>query len=138
MSTPPSGRRMRRASLAVSMIVAAALVGACSRDSGDEPASQPPPPQPTVEDVGPVAAGYLCDMLLVDTATWREHPDVGLISFEGHVRTWAAEYQEFEGAIIRDHTFVDDVTIHYCPDIRDRAIDALNLDSLSSGLIGYT
>ncbi|TLG01681.1 hypothetical protein FEK35_23540 [Nocardia cyriacigeorgica] len=137
MSTPPSGRRRSRAWLAAGVILAAAASGACSDDSGDEPASQPPP-QPTVEEVGPVAARYLCDMLHVDTATWREHPDIGLISFEGHVRTWAAEYENFEGAIIRDHAFVDDLTIHYCPEVRERALDALGLDTLSSGLIGYT
>ncbi|MBF6416342.1 hypothetical protein [Nocardia cyriacigeorgica] len=137
MNTCRSGRRRSRARLAGGVIVAAAVLGGCSDGSGDEQPSQPPP-QPSVEEVGPVAAGYLCDMLLVDTATWREHPDIGLISFEGHVRTWAAEYQNFEGAIIRDHSFVDAVTIHYCPDVRDRALEALELDSLSSGLIGYT
>ncbi|NEW37595.1 hypothetical protein GV794_05505 [Nocardia cyriacigeorgica] len=137
MRPSPSGRRPARAGLAVGVILAAAMLGACSDDSGDDRPPDPDPPAP--EQVSPVAAEQLCEMILVDIGSWQEHgPTVGRISFEGYVRAWTAEYENFDAVIIRDHSFVDTMTIQYCPEVRERALDALELPDLASGLVGYT
>ncbi|MFE3447117.1 hypothetical protein ACFXNW_29135 [Nocardia sp. NPDC059180] len=139
MRTCSSGRRPPLVRFVV-VIAAAALLGACSDDSGDDSNNRSPdPPVPGVEQVSPTAAEQLCEMILVDIDTWRQHgPTVGRITFEGYVRSWAAEYEQFDAAIIRDRSFVDSVTIRYCPDVRDRALKALDLDNFASGLVGYT
>ncbi|ONM48438.1 hypothetical protein [Nocardia donostiensis] len=137
MRTSSSGRYPACARLAVGVLLAAVL-SACTDDSGEDRAPPTPlhPPAPTMS---PAAAEQLCEMILVDLSTWQEHgPTVGRIAFEGYVHAWAAEYEGVDAAIVRDPSFVDTVTIQNCPDVRNRAINALDLDDLASGLIGYT
>ncbi|MFE3446147.1 hypothetical protein ACFXNW_24225 [Nocardia sp. NPDC059180] len=168
MRTSHPGRRSSRARLAVGVILAAALLGACTDDSGDDPATTPPmqPPVPTtaptdrdypdrddrtpdaddrspeeapaVDEVSPAAADQLCDMMRADIGTWQDQGStVARVTFNGTVHNWAAQNEGINVVIIRDRSIVDTVTIQNCPEVRDQALDALDLSDLASGLAGF-
>ncbi|WP_280236055.1 hypothetical protein [Nocardia cyriacigeorgica] len=122
----------------VGVIFVAAALGACANDSDGDHTSPIPTPAPP-GTVSPAAAEQLCDMILVDLDFWRvQGPGVGRIAFEGYVRAWAAEYESAHALILHDPGFIDEMTIQQCPQVRERALVALDVDDLASGLVGYT
>ncbi|NEW39769.1 hypothetical protein GV794_28280 [Nocardia cyriacigeorgica] len=93
---------------------------------------------PAVDEVSPAAADQLCDMMRADIGTWQEQgTTVARVTFNGTVHNWAAQNEGINVVIIRDRSIVDTVTIQNCPDVRDQALDALDLSDLASGLVGF-
>jgi hypothetical protein len=102
------------------------------------PDDRSPEEAPAVNEVSPAAADQLCDMMRADIATWQEQgPIVARVTFNGTVHNWAAQNEGINIVIIRDRSIVDTVTIQNCPDVRDQALDALDLSDLASGLAGF-
>ncbi|WP_280255000.1 hypothetical protein [Nocardia wallacei] len=90
------------------------------------------------DKVTPEAAQQLCDMIAPEIDNWRDQGSVvGKVSFNGTVQNWAARNDGLNDEVIRDKSIVDDVTNRTCPDVRDRAMKALEVSDLASALAGF-
>ncbi|MBL1074140.1 hypothetical protein JK358_07000 [Nocardia sp. 2] len=84
------------------------------------------------------AAQQLCDMIRPEIATWRDQGvALGKVAFNGTVQNWAARNNGINAAIVRDKEVVDQVTTAQCPDVRQDALQALQIDELADGLVGF-
>ncbi|QLY27661.1 hypothetical protein [Nocardia huaxiensis] len=84
------------------------------------------------------AAAQLCDMMRPEITTWRDQGvALGKVAFNGTVQNWAARNNGINAAILRDKEVVDQVTTIQCPDVRQEALQALQIDSLADALAGF-
>lgn len=145
--------RTTRALFAAGLLCAAALGAACG-DNGDNgtddaapspvtPSVTMPSPEttgeaPAVDEITPEAAAQLCDMMRADIDTWKDQgATVAKVTFNGTVHNWAAREGGLNDTIIRDKTVVDTATEQQCPDVRQQALDALEVPDLASALAGF-
>ncbi len=140
-------RRMRSA-VVVGLMAASAMLAACGDDDDTDtsapttaPVTMPSTTTTTGSDedkVTPEAAQQLCDMIAPEIDNWRDQGSVvGKVSFNGTVQNWAARNDGLNDEVIRDKSIVDDVTTRTCPDVRDRAMKALEVSDLASALAGF-
>ncbi|WP_433726812.1 hypothetical protein ACQP0C_34280 [Nocardia sp. CA-129566] len=141
------------AALAAAMLAAVLLVG-CDAN-GDinplpgTPTSHPnititfsspgsPAQVPNTDEITPAAAGQLCEMIGPEVDKWRtQGTQLGKISFNGTVHDWAARNGGLNDTVIRDRAVVDRITGTTCPDVRQQALDALQISTLADGLLGF-
>lgn len=138
---------MRRMFLSCAVI--AVLVTGCSGGDTESPppASTPPSPAPSPQAPTPTAPGTpevseqaaqnLCDAIEAELSNWRvQGPTLGKPGLNLLVQQWAAQNGNLNIDVLRDRTIVDDVTESACPEVRQQAIDALEIPDLASGLVG--
>ncbi|MEV6768489.1 hypothetical protein AB0N05_07625 [Nocardia sp. NPDC051030] len=58
------------------------------------------------------------------------------MSFNGTVQNWAAK-NGVNVAVMRDRAVIDKVTRETCPEVRESAIQALQVPDLATALIGF-
>ncbi|WP_280270106.1 hypothetical protein [Nocardia wallacei] len=84
------------------------------------------------------AARQLCDMIAPDIDTWRDQGSVtGRASFNGAVHNWAARTDGLNDEVLRDTSIVDDATTRTRPEVRDQALQVLEVPELASALVGF-
>ncbi|HEY5857605.1 MAG TPA: hypothetical protein VIW24_27135 [Aldersonia sp.] len=137
---------MRR--MLLSCAVIAVLVTGCGGNTENPPpASTPPSPTPSPQAPTPTepgtpgvseqAAQNLCDAIEAELSNWRvQGPTLGKPGLNLLVQQWAAQNGNLNIYVLRDRTIVDDATKSACPDVRQQAIDALEIPDLASGLVG--
>ncbi|WP_280387522.1 hypothetical protein [Nocardia wallacei] len=77
-------------------------------------------------------------MIAPDIDTWRDHGSVaGRASFNGTVHNWAARTEGLNYEVVRDTSIVDDATTRTCPEVRDQALQVLEVPELASTLVGF-
>ncbi|WP_245649843.1 hypothetical protein [Nocardia shimofusensis] len=106
------------------------------------PESEPTTGTDTTESetpvISPEAAQQLCDMIEPELDNWREQgPTLAKVTFNGTVQNWAARNEGLNDDIIRDKTIVDTVTTQACPEVRQQALEVLDVTELSSALLGF-
>ncbi|MDO3647747.1 hypothetical protein [Nocardia mangyaensis] len=132
-------------------LMAGALLTGCSDDNDADTASVtttvPPATQTTMapttsaendeDKVTPQAAQQLCDMISPEIDNWRDQGStVAKVTFNGTVQNWAARNDGLNDEVLRDKTLVDTVTTRTCPDVRQQALEVLEVDDLASALVG--
>ncbi|WP_067824533.1 hypothetical protein [Nocardia inohanensis] len=135
-------RRRAGGALLAAGLLTAALACSNSTESGS--------PGTTVTERTPVitsdgapavsteAAQQLCEMIKPEVSKWRDQgPTIGRVAFNGTVHNWALRNNGINVAVMRDRSVVDQVTTSQCPDVRQDAIQALEIDSLADGLAGF-
>lgn len=82
------------------------------------------------------AAKNLCDMMRPELSNWRiQGPTIGRVGLNAMVHEWALTNGGINARVLADKPVVDRVTTETCPDVRQQAIEALNLPDLASGLV---
>lgn len=92
---------------------------------------------PNPDQITPEAAQQLCDMTRSDLDSWRDQGSVvAKVSFNGTVHNWAVRNGGLNDLIVTDRGVVDTVTTQTCPDVRQQALEALDVADLASALAG--
>lgn len=141
-----------RSTVAAAALAAGAVLVGCGDDDGSDPAPRTPD-MPTItmttpgamtspggdeDTVTPQAAQQLCDMIEPELDNWRDQgPTVAKVSFNGTVQNWAARNEGLNDEVIRDNSIVDTVTTQTCPEVRQQAIEILEVPDLASALAGW-
>ncbi|WP_280401187.1 hypothetical protein [Nocardia carnea] len=135
--------------LVAATLLAATVATGCGDDTGTGestattptgPAVTSAPPEQDNEDeaVTPQASQQLCDMVGSEIDTWRDlGPVPARVAFNGTVQNWAARNDGLNDEVIQDTGLVDTVTAQTCPDVRDRALEVLDTETLASALAGF-
>jgi hypothetical protein len=77
----------------------------------------------------------LCDAIRPELSNWRvQGPTLGRIGFNLIVHEWAARNGGINGQVLADKAVIDRVTTKSCADVRQQAIEALELTNLAGGL----
>ncbi|MFC3961423.1 hypothetical protein [Nocardia jiangsuensis] len=104
----------------------------------------PPPADGTtaeVPDTDTITASAerdLCDTLAPEIEGWASQGGTGArLSYNTTVQGWAARNGGLNDIVVRDRSVVDTITDKTCPDVRQRALDALGISDLASGLVGF-
>ncbi|HLS75811.1 MAG TPA: hypothetical protein VK083_03330 [Nocardia sp.] len=133
------------------LVTGAALTGCSDDDSGTDTTTVTVPSvevtttetEPTTETeetpvISPEAAQQLCDMMGADIDTWRDQGStVAKVTFNGTVQNWAARNEGLNDDVIRDKGIVDEVTSQTCPDVRQQALEVLEVSELADALLGF-
>ncbi|MCM6778240.1 hypothetical protein NDR87_32630 [Nocardia sp. CDC159] len=138
-----------RSTLGAGALVVGTILAGCADNDPTAPlgtttmptATLPTPGSPTTgadEDrVTPAAARQLCDMIAPEIDNWRaQGPTVGKVSFNGTVQNWATRNDGLNDEVLRDKSIIDTVTTQTCADVRQRAIEVLQVPDLASALVG--
>jgi hypothetical protein len=141
-------RRIRFVWLAVTAL---ALTAACESQTTDSPASTSPrstssvvprtgtpsESNPGTPGVSEQAARQLCASIQAELSNWRiQGPTLGKPGLNIVVQTWAAQNGTINIEVLRNRALVDTVTIATCPEVRQEAIELLEIPDLAAGLIG--
>ncbi|GAA5058179.1 hypothetical protein [Nocardia callitridis] len=95
-------------------------------------ASKPKPGSPEISDA---AGSQLCDMIRPELSNWRvQGPTAGKIGLNGIVHEWALRNGAINGAVLADKPIIDRVTDKSCSDVRQQAVEALEIPDLATGL----
>ncbi|MFC9995971.1 hypothetical protein [Nocardia sp. NPDC127526] len=94
---------------------------------------------PTTEggkvSVSDAAAVQLCDLIRPQLSDWRvQGPTLGSIALNTTVHEWALRNGGINVQVLGDKDVVDRLMIANCPDVRDQALSALNLQTMASGI----
>lgn len=148
-------RWIRCGALGIGVALAAALVAGCGgtgTDSGESagPAGSattssaqpsgsagitPAPGQTGPVEVPDPAAQKLCDLIAPQLSDWRvQGPTLGKVALNIAVHEWAATNGGINMAVLADKSVVDRITTQRCSDVRDQALEALQLPDLASGI----
>ncbi|MCX5042633.1 hypothetical protein OG921_05540 [Aldersonia sp. NBC_00410] len=136
-------RRTRFAWLAVAAL---ALTAACESQT-PQPPSTPSSVAPSPEartttnratpGVSDEAAQNLCSSIQAELSNWRvQGPTLGKPGLNIVVQTWAAQNGLVNIEVLRNRGLVDTITIAHCPDVRQEALELLEIPDLASGLVG--
>jgi hypothetical protein len=150
MTNQPN-RPLGRFALLVGALAAGSVLTACSADDGDPAADTPAPATvsitmpgpsssqvPNTDEITPAAAEQLCDMMRADIDTWRgQGATVAKVTFNGTVHNWAARNGGLNDVVVTDRGTIDTITTQNCPDVREQAVQALNVPDLASALAGF-
>lgn len=148
---------MRSLPLCALAAAGAMLLAGCSGDGPDidpVPATAtgggsitltfPPPADGTtaeVPDTDTISASAerdLCDSIAAAVDGWQSEGGTGAtLSFNTTVQGWAARNGGLNDIVVRDRSVVDTITEKTCPDVRQRALAALGISDLASGLVGF-
>lgn len=118
------------------VLIALLLVGGCATSTEAPDPGLPPSPSGAPE-VSDEAAEHLCEMMAPDVDNWRaQGVTVARVSFNGTVQNWAVRSGGINVAVARNREVVDTVTQQHCPDVREQAMQALDVPDLASALAG--
>ncbi|MGX1805114.1 hypothetical protein ACWIGI_05315 [Nocardia sp. NPDC055321] len=149
-----SARRARRASLFAGLGAVIAVTAACGggttptgssspQSSTTAPSSTSAAPQTSTGSgqgsgqvtVSDEAAKQLCDLLRPQLSDWRvQGPTLGGIAYNATVHDWALRNGGINVQVLGDKDVVDRITKANCSDVRDQAIQALEIPNLATGL----
>ncbi|APE38387.1 hypothetical protein BOX37_15830 [Nocardia mangyaensis] len=77
-------------------------------------------------------------MIAPELDNWRtQGTAVAKVSFNGTVHNWAARSGGINAAVTRNRAVIDTVTSQHCPEVRERAIQILEVPDLASALAGF-
>lgn len=136
-----------RCALVVAGICGAVVLTACgsggeagpestTADSSTTSSSETSAVPGTPLEVPATAAKNLCDMMRPELSNWRiQGPTIGRVGLNAMVHEWALTNGAINARVLADKPVVDRVTTEVCPDVRQQAIEALNLPDLASGLV---
>ncbi|WP_067696907.1 hypothetical protein [Nocardia jejuensis] len=150
-------RWVRRTPLLVTAAAAIALTAACGGNPATTGSSQPqgssapltssgkPAPSgsnaPNTTKAGDKvtvsddAAKQLCDMIRPQLSDWRvQGPTLGGIAYNATVHEWAVRNGGINMQVLGDKDVIDRLTTANCSDVRDQAIQALEIPNLATGL----
>ena len=123
------------------------LVGACSTDTtttGSSSTTTTIAPTTTVTATPAEAVitdaqkQQLCTDLEAQLSNWRvQGPTIGRGGLNILVQTWAAQSGVINLQVVQNRAIVDEITTDTCSDVRDEAIQALDIPDLASGLVGF-
>ncbi|MFX0579136.1 hypothetical protein [Nocardia nepalensis] len=147
----PQPRWISRSTLVVAGVFAAAALTACGNSSNPAPtgssssttgsATATAAPgkttgaAPTTLEISDASATQLCDMIRPELSNWRvQGPTLGRIGFNALVHEWALRNGGINGHVLADKAMIDRITTKSCADVRQQAIEALELTDLASGL----
>ncbi|MEU2037153.1 hypothetical protein [Nocardia niwae] len=144
-------RPLGRFVLLAGALAAASAITACSSDDSETAADTPEPatvsitmpgpssPQvPNTDQITQEAAKQLCDMMRADIDTWRgQGATLAKVTFNGTVHNWAARNGGLNDVVVTDRDTVDAITTQNCPDVREQAVQALDVPDLASALAGF-
>lgn len=83
-------------------------------------------------------AAKLCSDMQAQLQSWRTYtPTIGKGGLNTVVGSWAAQNGINMIDLIAHKARVDAITQQYCPEVRQGAIEALEIPDLASGLIGF-
>ncbi|MEV6324023.1 hypothetical protein AB0M45_22940 [Nocardia sp. NPDC051787] len=92
---------------------------------------------PNPDQITPDAAKQLCDMMRADLDNWRDQgTTIAKVSFNGTAHNWAVRNGGLNDLIVTDRSVVDTATTQNCPDVRQQALEALDVPDLASALAG--
>jgi hypothetical protein len=147
----PQPRWISRSTLVVAGVFATAALTACGSSSNPAPtgssssttgsATATAAPgkttgaAPTTLEISDASATQLCDMIRPELSNWRvQGPTLGRIGFNALVHEWALRNGGINGHVLADKAMIDRITTKSCADVRQQAIEALELTDLASGL----
>jgi hypothetical protein len=145
----PQRRWITRSTLLLAGASAAAALTACATgsnptgSSGSTTASASATSAPTGSSsarpsspqISDAAATQLCDMIRPELSNWRvQGPTLGRIGLNALVHEWALRNGGINGQVLADKPIIDQITTKSCADVRQQAIEALELSDLASGL----
>ncbi|NNH70610.1 hypothetical protein HLB23_12175 [Nocardia uniformis] len=150
---PKFQNKILRSTMAAGLIAAGAMLVACGDDDSDTTETTTTTVLETTagttttttrgaeddeDKVTPAAAQQLCDMISPEIANWRDQGSaLAKVSFNGTVHNWAARNDGLNDEVLRDQSIVDDATSRTCPEVRQQAIDVLEVPDLASALAGF-
>lgn len=74
-------------------------------------------------------------MIRPELSNWRvQGPTLGRIGLNAMVHDWALRNGAINAQVLADKQSIDRITTKACPEVRQEAIDALQLPDLASGL----
>jgi hypothetical protein len=74
-------------------------------------------------------------MIRPELSNWRvQGPTLGRIGLNALVHEWALRNGGINGQVLADKPIIDQITAKSCADVRQQAIEALELSDLASGL----
>ncbi|MFI9505426.1 hypothetical protein [Nocardia sp. NPDC052566] len=140
-------RWISRSTLAIAGVAATAALTACGSSTTPAPtgssASTTAAPsstkpgggttvKPSAPEVTDAQATQLCDMIRPVLSDWRvQGPTLGKLQLNALVIEWRVR----TGALQADKPTIDRITTKSCPDVRQQAIEALEIPDLASGLV---
>ncbi|MCP2317806.1 hypothetical protein APR12_003159 [Nocardia amikacinitolerans] len=146
--------RITRSVLVAGTVAASIVLTGCG-DNGDDAAQDTTTPmttlpmtttQPTTTpatsptngaEISSEASQQLCDMIEPELDNWRDQGStIAKTTFNGTVQNWAAR-NELTDDVVQDKTIVDTVTTQTCPDVRQQALEVLEVPDLASALVGF-
>ncbi|WP_330230804.1 hypothetical protein OHA40_33540 [Nocardia sp. NBC_00508] len=149
--TDQRNRALVRLALITCACAAGSALAACSGNDDSAPVPATPGPEtvsitmpgpdrtdvPNPDQITPEAAKQLCDMTRADLDTWRDQgTTIAKVSFNGTVHNWAIRNGGLNDLIVTDRTVIDTATTQNCPDVRQQALEALDVPDLASALAG--
>ncbi|RVW04919.1 hypothetical protein [Rhodococcus spongiicola] len=147
-----TARRGRLAAAIAATAALAALVGGCSNDPSPTPgnaaqttestsAAAPTPDgggSNSASGVTDAQAVQLCSDMESQLQNWRTYPPtLGKSGLNTVVISWATANGVDLLALAGDRERVDTITSAQCPQVRQGALDALEIPTLASALIGF-
>ncbi|MFG1792032.1 hypothetical protein [Nocardia sp. NPDC049149] len=74
-------------------------------------------------------------MIRPELSNWRvQGPTLGKIGLNALVHEWALRNGGINGAVLSDKPVIDRLTTKSCSDVRQQAIEALQISDLAAGL----
>ena len=136
-----------RRTLTAAAVAAATItvLGACAPGSEPAPSSSnsPAPAETTAPAALPggvteAQAADLCTRMEGQLQSWRTYtPSMSKPGLNLLVGEWAAANGVDLIALAGDRGRIDEITAAQCPDIRDQALEALQIPNIASALVGY-
>ncbi|MFC9895418.1 hypothetical protein ACFVMC_17190 [Nocardia sp. NPDC127579] len=132
-----------RSITAVAGLCVAAALAACTTSGDPSPAEtttssargSTSAAAPTKLEISDAGAKQLCDLIQPELSNWRvQGPTLGKIGLNALVHQWGLQQGGINGHILQDKSIVDTVTTKACPDVRQQAVDALELPNLAAGI----
>ncbi|MFF2083509.1 hypothetical protein ACFVVM_07015 [Nocardia sp. NPDC058176] len=119
------------------VLIGVLAVAGCATSTEAPDPGLPPVPADSPE-VSDAAGQHLCDMIAPELDNWRtQGTAVARVSFNGTVHNWAARSGGINAAVARNRAVVDTVTSQHCPELREQAIQILEVPDLASALAGF-
>ncbi|MGY0499149.1 hypothetical protein ACWZHB_11695 [Nocardia sp. FBN12] len=112
------------------------MVAGCAT-STEAPDPGLPPSAANAPEISDEAADHLCEMMAPELDNWRaQGSTVARVSFNATVQNWAVRSGGINVAVARNREVIDTVTTQHCPDVREQAVQALDVPDLASALAG--
>ncbi|NLG55941.1 MAG: hypothetical protein GX542_09900 [Rhodococcus sp.] len=140
MNRPRVGARVFSGIGAVALALVVTSCGSPSTSAPQTPAPESTDGAPTAVagDVTTEQAAALCNDLEGQLQSWRTYtPTIGKTGLNGVIVTWIAQHGLNPIEFAQDRARIDAITNNECPEVRQGAIDALDIPDLASGLIGF-
>ncbi|MEZ5154087.1 hypothetical protein [Rhodococcus zopfii] len=138
-----------RRTLTAAVVAAATItvLGACAPGSEPAPSGSSSPAPAPADTTAPAAlpggvtetqAADLCARMEGQLQSWRTYtPSMNKPGLNLLVGEWAAAHGVDLIALAGNRARVDEITAAQCPDIREQALEALEIPDFASSLVGY-